>query len=495
VETKSVYKVYHIRKILWFAVLVFFLIFSSVPAVTNGSSSVGCFRLVRNSTYALSGALNVSMWVNNGSNWVESIEKPVGTDLEFKVEVTEATGVYLIVTVVLPALLEYTGEADPLPMNVTSNEYGSKNLYWYYATGGGSRTFYYHARIQETGTSDSLAVGVLLSPEQSDSDTVQVTGLPSDLPPTADAGGEYSGEPGDEIHFNGTGSYDNDDEGCCIVRYDWKFYDEDIWHNDTGSTPTYVYNTGGDYTVTLRVYDDEGDTASDTALVYVYEGLTAIAGGPYSGAAGELISFSGSVLGGSSPYTFAWDLDNDGEYDDASGASASKSWDIPGEYIISLKVTDSMQESDTDDATVTVFSNPPEKPDTPDGPTSGKAGVEYTYTSSTSDPNGDHVYYKWDWGDSTDSGWLGPYNSGQTVNASHKWIGQDSYQIKVKAKDDPNGDGDLSDGSESDWSDPLSISMPKNKAINPLFLQFLERLMERFPRLARLLNLPVSTNQ
>ena len=41
-------------------------------------------------------------------------------------------------------------------------------------------------------------------------------------------------------------------------------------------------------------------------------------------------------------------------------------------------------------------------------------------------------------------------------------------------------------GHESDWSDPLAISMPKNKAINP-FLLFLERLIERFPILEQIL--------
>jgi len=41
-------------------------------------------------------------------------------------------------------------------------------------------------------------------------------------------------------------------------------------------------------------------------------------------------------------------------------------------------------------------------------------------------------------------------------------------------------------GEENPWSDPLAISMPKNKAINP-FLLFLERLIERFPILEQIL--------
>ena len=107
----------------------------------------------------------------------------------------------------------------------------------------------------------------------------------------------------------------------------------------------------------------------------------------------------------------------------------------------------------------------------------GKVGEEYVYTSSTTDPDGDQVYYKWYWGDET-SDWIGPYDSGDTAAASHVWDEKGDYNIKVKAKD--------VHGEESPWSDPLAISMPRNKAINP-FILFLERLIERFPILEQIL--------
>jgi len=54
-----------------------------------------------------------------------------------------------------------------------------------------------------------------------------------------------------------------------------------------------------------------------------------------------------------------------------------------------------------------------------------------------------------DWGDGTNSRWLGPYNSDETVQASHKWIGLGSYNIKVKAKDIHQ--------IQSEWSEPVSV--------------------------------------
>jgi len=92
---------------------------------------------------------------------------------------------------------------------------------------------------------------------------------------------------------------------------------------------------------------------------------------------------------------------------------------------------------------------PPDKPSMPSGPTSGMIEVEYTYTSNTTDPDGDDVYYLFDWDDGNDSGWLGPYNSGDTVEASHAWDDEGIYDVRVKAKDVHDV--------ESRWSDPLTV--------------------------------------
>ena len=112
---------------------------------------------------------------------------------------------------------------------------------------------------------------------------------------------------------------------------------------------------------------------------------------------------------------------------------------------------------------------PPGKP-LLNGPTTGKVNYEYPNTSSTTDPDGDQVYYLWDWGDENNSGWLGPFTSGATINTTHKWTVEGSYSIKVKAKD--------SFGAESPWSDPLPITMPYS--YKPMH-QFLEWLFQRFP--------------
>lgn len=119
----------------------------------------------------------------------------------------------------------------------------------------------------------------------------------------------------------------------------------------------------------------------------------------------------------------------------------------------------------------------PHKPTKPDGPTNGEPGTTYTYTSSTIDPEGDNVFFWFDWGDNTNSGWIGPYLSGEPASAQHIWDRQGSFTVKVKAKDPMEH--------ESKWSDPLSVIMPKGKSA--YHSNLLQQLMYRFPRLERII--------
>lgn len=100
----------------------------------------------------------------------------------------------------------------------------------------------------------------------------------------------------------------------------------------------------------------------------------------------------------------------------------------------------------------TVDQYPPNTPDTPSGPVIGKINTSYTYLTRTIDPDDDQVYYWWDWGDGTNTGWLGPYNSGETVRATHSWSNWGLYTIWVKAKDIHS--------IESDWSNPHLLLLP-----------------------------------
>ena len=122
--------------------------------------------------------------------------------------------------------------------------------------------------------------------------------------------------------------------------------------------------------------------------------------------------------------------------------------------------------------------NAPEAP-TITGETDGKTGVEYDYTVSTTDPNGDDVYYYVDWGDGEFEDWFGPFASGEEIIVSHTWEKRGTYIIRVRAKDTDNLWGP--------WGE-LEVKMPVNQhPFYSLFLRFLERFPNAFPILRNLL--------
>jgi pyrrolidone-carboxylate peptidase len=116
-------------------------------------------------------------------------------------------------------------------------------------------------------------------------------------------------------------------------------------------------------------------------------------------------------------------------------------------------------------------SNIPPNTPTITGETNGAIKTLYDYAIQTTDPEQDNVQYFIDWGDNTNSGWIGPYNSGQTVSVSHSWDSEGTFTVKVKAKDSLTG-------KESDWG-TLTVTMPYS--YNKTTLQFAELWFQRFP--------------
>jgi len=91
----------------------------------------------------------------------------------------------------------------------------------------------------------------------------------------------------------------------------------------------------------------------------------------------------------------------------------------------------------------------PATPTAPIGPVSGTVAVNYTFTTSTTDPDNDGLLYLFDWGDGTNSGWVGPFASGAPGNATHFWTYGGNFTVKVMAKD--------TIGLPTGWSDPVTI--------------------------------------
>jgi parallel beta-helix repeat protein len=92
------------------------------------------------------------------------------------------------------------------------------------------------------------------------------------------------------------------------------------------------------------------------------------------------------------------------------------------------------------------INRPPQTPTAPTGQTAGYTNNSYTYiTNIVSDPDGDPVFYLFNWGDGTTTNWM------INPTANHQWTISGNYQVKVKAKD--------SHDSETQWSSPLFVQI------------------------------------
>ncbi len=172
-------------------------------------------------------------------------------------------------------------------------------------------------------------------------------------PPVADAGDDKTGDEGEEITFDASGSYDPDGS---IVSYEWDFGDGST---ATGKVVTHKYADNGVYTVTLTVKDNDGATSTDTCTATINNvPPVADAGGPYSGSVGEEITFdaSGSYDAGTADtLTYEWDF---GDGSTASGKVVTHAYSQAGNYTVTLTVKDDDGGSDTDTTYATITEQP-----------------------------------------------------------------------------------------------------------------------------------------
>ncbi len=213
------------------------------------------------------------------------------------------------------------------------------------------------------------------------------------------------------------------------------------------------------------------------------EELIADANGPYSGEPEDIIYFSGTANGGIPPYTYEWDFDYNGVTFnvEATGETPSKSWSTEGVYTVALRVTDKIDTKKIDSTTISIEipNDAPLKPAKPEGPNEGKAEKDLSFSASTTDPDGDQIWYKWSWGDGQESTWIGPHTSGEKCDVTHQFTEEGTYSVKVKAKDNNN--------KESSWSESLEIGIKTKTKSKGYLMNFIERLVKDHPIIEKIL--------
>ncbi|MCW4052202.1 MAG: PKD domain-containing protein [Candidatus Bathyarchaeota archaeon] len=203
----------------------------------------------------------------------------------------------------------------------------------------------------------------------------------------------------ESILFNASLSYDPDGD---IVSYFWDFGDG---VNATGVTVAHEYVDDGVYTVTLTVMDDDGASASVTAVKTVLNRLpvAVFTESASTVQTNEVIDFNASL---------SYDPDGDivsyfwifGDGLNSSGVVVSHAYSDDGVYVVTLTVMDDDSAVDTSTATKTVLSNsPPIASFTESAETVYTGEPIYFDASASYDPDGIIVSYLWDFGDGTNA--------------------------------------------------------------------------------------------
>ncbi len=150
---------------------------------------------------------------------------------------------------------------------------------------------------------------------------------------------------------------------------------QDFVSPDRDAVFAYRYQRRGNYTATLQVVDDHNNTKSTTARIAVdrapNSAPSAAHGGPYAIEVGEDLPLRGTAsdpnAGCGDQLTVGWDIDNDGQYDDAAEATVVVPWAriqalnlVQGRpYNITLKVSDQAGDEAVATTQLTVYAREP----------------------------------------------------------------------------------------------------------------------------------------
>jgi PKD repeat protein len=234
---------------------------------------------------------------------------------------------------------------------------------------------------------------------------------------------------GEIVTFSSTSTVTGGNNQIAGVAWD---LDGDGSFDDAATpTATFSFPTSGPHLVRLSVQDRHGnsDVVAETVSVQNRPPTVSFVYSPVFPATAKTITFtSTSTDPEGSPITVAWDLDNDGRYDDGTTAVTSHAFSGPGNYTVGLRATDAAGASSTVTRSVAVGNRPP-LASLVHSPASPAAGDTVTFVSTASDPDGPIAAQAWDLdGD-------GSFDDASGPTAARSFTVPGSYTVSLRVVD------------------------------------------------------------
>ena len=223
------------------------------------------------------------------------------------------------------------------------------------------------------------------------------------------------------------------------MKYDTTYYWKIIaWDNHGDSNASEIWS----FTTEKKPPSDGDDKPSDGPTKL--QGPTAVAtASETTEFINVTIDFDGSGSTDPDGDIVSWDWDF-GDGNTSSGEQVTYAYAEPGEYIVTLTVTDDDDLTDDDTLEITIL-KPNHDPTDPvvTGNTTGEINVTYEYTAVSTDLDNDTISYIFDWDDGniTTTEFL---ENGTMTTQNHTWASAGVYNVAVKAYDNISYSGTTS---------------------------------------------------
>ena len=250
-----------------------------------------------------------------------------------------------------------------------------------------------------------------------------------------------------------------DPDGDDITDYDWDFGDGDT---STDEVPTHVYDEYGTFDVTLIATDERGATGTVTKQVVVNRPPEVdFTWDPEVPDIDQNVAFTADVNDpddpDDTPYTYAWDFDDDGEID-STQASPTHQFPEQTTYDVTLTVTDSRGGEASVTHLVVVGNKAPEGTFTWE-PVAPDVGETVTFTPDFEDPDDppDTPFtYEWDFDND------GEVDSTVT-SPTYAFREKKNYTVKLTVTDSRGGRTEVSKTLSVGNEPPTITSMTADK--------------------------------
>lgn len=252
--------------------------------------------------------------------------------------------------------------------------------------------------------------------------------------PTVEISGPSAGGTGDELEFSATVSNFSGNPD-----YNWQAPVGDGNSNfDDGPSTTHTFTTEDEYTASVAVTSDRGESAWASKTVVIDDaGTVGLTADDTTVTTGDVVELNASATGFDGTPQFQW------EGASGSGSSTTASWDSAGTYTVEVTANDG-SETATDSATVSVR----DPRVTVSGPSSADTGDELRFTAELTEFRG-----------SPEFNWQAPVADGNSYfddgpSTTHTFSEPGQYEAAVAVQSD-RGEG-ASDSITVDVDEPYT---------------------------------------